>query len=216
MSDDLDFLDDLPPEENEPDILPDPPEPTADGGPVCDVCGDPIPYSGRGRRPKKCAEHKTRTTARQGAASVRRSSGKTAARITALENDLTKEFALFGKGVAKVLPTFGVTVVKRAERTAAALARIAEDNPKLMQILEVGTKIAPAIDLGETAAALGLALLVDMGRVDPDSLLSTMFEVSATWHEINDDVVPDEPQGVVIAGAGFPPQEVPLRFAKIA
>lgn len=170
------------------DTLPDPvtdPEPdpiTVSDGPTCDVCGASIPWSGRGRKPKKCADHKTRTSPNATKNRKSRTSG-----MAQVEADLTREMALFGKGVAKVLPTFGVTMFARAEKTSRALCRIAEGHPKLLEVLMIGTQIAPALDLGETGAELALAFLVDTGRVHPDALLPSMFGVSKTWHEINDD-----------------------------
>lgn len=213
MSDEFDFLDNLPPEDAPPESASNDP-PTQIDGPTCEECGVEIPWAGRGRKPKRCAEHKTRTTVRSGNGGSRVTRNQQ--RLDALKDDITKEIVFFGKSVAKVLPTFGVTAGKRAEKTAAAFVRIAADNPKLLEALEATTKIIPALDLGETAVALGLALLVDLGRISPDALLPTMFEVSETWHELNDEDDMIVPDGVVIQGAFAPAEQaVPRRFEKI-
>lgn len=193
---------------------------------TCQTCGKPLTYSGRGRKPKFCEDHKTRT------ASVgKRRNSRQSGFISSLQDDVTKEIAFFGKGVAKVLPTFGVTIFSRAEATSAALCRIAADNPKLLAVLEIGTKIAPAIDLGESAAMFGLALLIDLKKVHPDAVLPQMFGVSAIYHEIHDEGTPSTGDGVTSHAwdyvpsnseqevrdeyVGMPPVNVPPRFAPI-
>jgi hypothetical protein len=140
---------------------------------------------------------------------------KTEVRLKALEDDLLREFTVAGKGLAQFMPTAGVTLVKRAERTTRALLRIAEDNPKMLQALETAAKVAPAIDLGETLGAVGLAIMVDAGRVNPDSLLPTLFGVRETWHELNDDTSGEEMPETANGFGGMPEQTVPLRFQEI-
>jgi len=170
------------------DVEHSPVESTPDG-PLCEVCGTVIAWSGRGRKPKFCVDHKRRTTPRDSADLPRapRRSAKLELRLAELESDLTREMALFGKGFSAVLPTFGVTMVDRSARTAKALTKIAARNPKVLESLEVSTKIVDALDLGEVALALGVALLVDLQRMNPDNALAGMVGVSQIWHDINDE-----------------------------
>lgn len=206
--DNLETLD-LPPSERG---SPADPDPGVVGGPECEVCGNVIPWSGRGRRPLRCVEHKKKPAS----AGVRQPrAAKTEVRLKALEDDLLREFTVAGKGLAQFMPTAGVTLVKRAERTTRALLRIAEDNPKMLQALETAAKVAPAIDLGETLGAVGLAIMVDAGRVNPDSLLPTLFGVRETWHELNDDTSGEEMPQAGNGFGGMPEQTVPLRFQEI-
>src|SRR5262249_33465548 len=107
-----------------------------------------------------------------------------------------------------------VMLTKRAEATARALCRVAENNPRLMEALETAATIAPMLDLGETAGAVGLAILVDTGRVNPDSVLPTLFGVRETYHELYDDV-PNVPNEQSNGYGGIPAQTVPLRFEEI-
>lgn len=154
-------------------------------GPLCEECGDEIPWAGRGRKPKRCALHKNRTAGAKKAVSR----APTSARIREeLVSDLTREIAFFGTGMSKVLPTTGLTTFKRAERTAQALVKVAGDNPRLLAALELGAKAVSYVDLGETGVAIGTALLVDLGRMNPDSAMANMVGVSETWHELNDEV----------------------------
>jgi hypothetical protein len=192
------------------------PEPVVDApadGPTCEVCQAPIPWSGRGRKPRKCADHKTRTA---GAAKANRR--KTPARVDQLRDDIMRELVGFGKTTSAVLPVFGITMVARADKTAAALARIAENNPKVLAALEVATRVVPALDLAETLMALGIALMVDVGRVPADSMLAVTTGVSATWHEVHDEgptverVTVATPDGPL---PSFSTVDVPPRFARI-
>ena len=175
---DFDDLETAPPDND--DVIP-------DDGPTCQVdgCGVPIPWGGRGRKPTKCADHKSRTSPigreSSGSPTVRRSA-KFERRIEQLGDDLTREFAVFGKGMAKLLPTTGGVLLSRAEVSAKGLAAIASKNPKLLAALETSTKILPALDLGETVGMLGIAVMVDAGRIDPDGMLSSMLGVSEIYH----------------------------------
>jgi hypothetical protein len=211
------IFDDLPNFDNVEDALDPAPEPTTEvsTGPQCDVCGTGIPWSGRGRKPKKCIDHKTRTSS---SISPRRVSSKTSARLEQLEADLLQESVTFGKTVSQIFPTLGVVTVSRAPKTASALTRIARDHPKVLAALEVSTKIIPVLDLGETFLALGVALLVDLGQIKPDSPSAQMLGVTEIWKSIYEEETQnsiDQYGKVEPANIGFPAQQVPPRFAKV-
>ena len=197
-----------------PEAVPDPDSPPAPDGPTCEVCGTLIEWSGRGRKPKKCAEHKTRTA---GAAKAQRR--KTPAKLDLLESDLTRELVGFGKNVSSVLPCLGVTLVSRSEKTAKALTRVAENNPKILAALEASTRVVPMLDLAESVLSVAIALAVDLGRLNPDSLLSVNMGVSEIWHEVHDEggsTVTGPAQQVVSSSNGFfPGTEVPPRFERV-
>lgn len=152
---------------------------------TCEVCSTALVYSGRGRKPKRCPDHRRTTTS--GARKASASALPSKAVREELIGDLTRELAFFGTGLSKVLPTTGVTTFKKSEQTAKALVKVAGDNPRLLGALELTAKAASVIDLGDAGLAIGVALLVDLGRVNPDSPISTMTGVRATFHEINDE-----------------------------
>lgn len=158
--------------------------PPPGGGPTCETCGDTIPWAGRGRKPKFCVNHKTRTAGARKATSRALPSVKIREELV---GDLTREIAFFGTGLSKVMPTTGVTTFKRAEQTAKALVKIAGDNPRLLGVLELSAKAISVVDLGEAGASIGVALMVDLGRMQPDAAISQMLGVSETWHELNDE-----------------------------
>lgn len=168
----------------EEDVRPEGESATPPDGPLCKVCETPIPWAGRGRKPIYCVDHKSRTVGAKKA--VSRATPSKQLRED-LVSDLTREIALFGTGLSKVAPTTGVTTFKRAEQTAKALVKIAGDNPRLLGVLELSAKAISVVDLGEAGASIGVALMVDLGRMQPDAVMSQMLGVSATWHEINDD-----------------------------
>lgn len=186
-------------------------------GPECEVCGDIIPWAGRGRKPTKCKEHKSRTTPRDSdtPSTPRRTAAK-AKRLEDLEAGLLKELTLFGKGMSKAMPVAGVTTVKRAPETAHALTLIAADNPRVFAVLETATKVLPVLDIGETAAMIGVAIMIDAGRLSPDGILPNMLGVT----EIYDMVYPDDGRGqsepVQREGTLTPfAVELPPRFAPV-
>lgn len=187
--------------------------PAPEVGPTCETCGTAIVWAGRGRKPRFCPDHKKRT----GTGSVRsprKVSAAKADRLNELETDLLKEFATFGKGMAKVMPVTGITVVKRSENTAHALVKIAQNNPKLLEALEVGAKFAPAFELGETGIAVATAILVDSKRVAPDSVMAGMTGVAETYKEIYGD---DQPvKGLHNVSPFSQEQPVPPRFEVIS
>lgn len=103
-----------------------------------------------------------------------------------------------------------MTAAKRAEKTAQALCKVAATNATVLNALVVAAKIVPALDIAETVLCLGVALMVDLGRVPPDSVLPTVTGVSETWHEIHDDdidaPIPYTPNGTSPNGVGVPPR----------
>lgn len=172
----------------------------------------------RGRVPKACPEHRGRTS---GTGRVSKPRGaKLEARVAALETDLMTEAVTVGRTIAPVMPCTSYVIMARAEKTAAALARLAATNPKLLTVLETGAKIVPMLDLGETLVMLGVALAVDSGRLKPDSMVSVVSGVSTVWHDINDDSITRAARGEqafvqTSMYQGMPVQHVPPRFETI-
>lgn len=208
LLDDFSALDVVPSDDSSPEVIPD--------GPLCqhEDCENVIPWSGRGRKPKFCAEHKRRTeTPKDGSVqSTPRRSAKFDARLDDIEASLTKELALFGKGAATFLPVFGCTLVDRSARTAKVMRNIAAKNPKVLEALEVTTKVADAIDLGEAGLALGVALLVDIKRMNPDGAMPRILGVSETYHALYDE---ESPTPQVFNGANPFEVSVPPRFQAV-
>lgn len=172
----------------------------------CEECQTGIEWSGRGRKPKRCAEHKTRTNASQrgtsrGASTGRRST-KREAELDDLAYNIAKEIAMFGKLASKGLPVFGVTCVKRANNAGEVCKFYAAKYPAVFDALNTVASIGPGIEAGEIVAELGAALLVDAGRMAPDAMFAQLLGVTATYLEVYPDAAADS-QPAPSGGNGF-------------
>jgi hypothetical protein len=182
---------------------------TEDGsGPVCQVCSETIPWSGRGRRPKSHKECRTRT-----ATTGRRTTRTRSVSDEQLTDDIHRELIGFGKSISPLLPTASVVCVSRAERTAEALVLATKGHKKSRQFLVAATRILPLFDVSEFLTMMVIAAMVDVGKISPDSMLANMGGVSELYHELNDDT-PAEPQNLP-QPFEFPEQQVPLRFQPV-
>lgn len=187
-------------------------------GPTCETCSTPIPYSGRGRKPRFCVEHKKKIAT--GGSKPRASRGT--ARLAVLETDLTREMVVFGKQVSRVAPITGITLVDRSSRTAAALCKVAAKNEKVLLVLEASTSILPYLDLSETVVAVLLATMIDFGRIDPNAVPAQIFGLTETYNEVNSPPEATvDPAGLEFGnnpvgyqGADHTPQ-VPPRFQRV-
>lgn len=175
-------------------------------------CENRLIWSGRGRKPKRCADHRTRT---RGATAATKRLTNTRASRAELEADLSREFNAFAIGISKLMPVTGVTMAKRSERTVHALVKLAENNPSLLIALEATAKVASVVDIAESAAAIGVAVMVDTGRMNPDGVMPNMLGVSETFHEINDEPIPEGVQYQAPVETVFE-APVPLRFQKVS
>lgn len=101
------------------------------GDDTCIVCGKPLSYSGRGRRPKYCDEHRPSRGGATKAATAGRST-----KHDRMKRELTGTLALIGTGLMMVEPYDGIVVLDRAEATVDALMDVAAHNPRVMKALE--------------------------------------------------------------------------------
>lgn len=93
----------------------------------CQVCGLELFYSGRGRHPKFCDEHKP------GAANNR--APKAAGNMTALRSSLIEMYMFVGMGVTIIDPMDGMTITGSAEKLADSWITLANSNPKVKKFL---------------------------------------------------------------------------------
>lgn len=167
------------------------PSPSSPGdGPVCDVCGTPVNYSGRGRPPKYCDEHKTRTggsgeraTNNQGR-ERKRKSALNDPRLREIAEDLNKGAGQFVGMVAPVTPVTAATIVINAPGAIDAVVKLAADNPKMLEGLEFVARTMPWLECGKFAASLGYAVMVDMGQANPYGLAGEYLGVARAAAEV--------------------------------
>jgi hypothetical protein len=137
------------------------PEPTpVDGELTCAVCGKPLTYAGRGRKPKFCDDHRTGNGARKAGM------GTAPARATKNEKmrrELTSTLGLIGVGLMAVEPYDGLVVLDRAEATVDALMDVAEHNPRVRKVLESMIEVSVWGALGAAVAGMAAPIAAHHG-----------------------------------------------------
>jgi hypothetical protein len=102
--------------------------------PTCEVCGIPLPYSGRGRPPKYCADDKPVSPRRTGSAGpVRSASFKNEA---ALRDALLSRYMQMGNVLSMLHPAYGMGVKQKAQEAVNADIEYARVNPAFRRTLE--------------------------------------------------------------------------------
>lgn len=158
----------------------DTPPPDTGGGPTCEICGVEIPWAGRGRKPKRCQDHKTRTNrepaSNDSGPSPRRKASTV--RLEKLVGDLEEGIGELAGTIIGVAPVTGVTVLLNGPPAIKAAVDIAADHPRMLKGLETVAQGVPFIAVGKFVAALFLAIGVDMGRADPHGMAGKYLRVS--------------------------------------
>lgn len=143
LADDLDLID------------PQKPFTSTDEAPYrCETCGVSLRYSGRGRKPKYCAEHK---------AGGKSTPGTRGTNMKALEHSLAEMYRGLGMGLNFVDPISGMEVAASADALAASWIVLAESNPKIKKFL---VKITTGGGVGAVVIAHGMVALPILARHD--------------------------------------------------
>lgn len=110
----------------------------APGGFSCEVCAEPLSYSGRGRHPRFCEEHKP-------------GAGKTpkprARGLNTLKDELTMTFVSMGTALCMADLFDGSVLISRSEPLAASLIVLAEKDPKVRKALEASMRAGGYLQL---------------------------------------------------------------------
>lgn len=175
----------------EPPLQPDDTPPNdSPTGPLCEVCAAEIPWSGRGRRPKRCADHKTRTASNTASGGgydprpTRALDKRMQARLDAISGDLTQGGAELAGIIHPAMPVTAATMMINTPATADALVRLAQDHPRMLAGLEAVAKAAPWMTIGRFIAALALAVQVDMGHANPYGMGAEYLGVARAAQEV--------------------------------
>jgi hypothetical protein len=123
---------------------------------ACEVCGVPLVYAGRGRKPKYCEDHKPKSGPRLATGgSVPRASGKDAR----LRQDLTTMLGGVGMALMLVETYDGLVIMDRTPATVDALMEVAAQNPKFRKTLEqmVTVSVWSQVSLAVAGIALPIA-----------------------------------------------------------
>lgn len=99
---------------------------------TCEVCGKELTYSGRGRKPKRCDEHKPNRTTSTG---TRNSPRRTAA-VERIRTKSSEQIATLGLMVSFVNEFDGKVVINKAPSWGDAFAALADSSPRARRVLE--------------------------------------------------------------------------------
>lgn len=197
-----DFFDDLlsesaPVEEGPPDI--DSNTPIA----YCEEGDHPFEWAGRGRKPKRCPEHRTRTqTMSTGGGKARGT--KLEKRLERIQADFTSQGVKMGAIVGRYLPVTGLVLATRSDRFSAAICRLAMAHPEWVDALDRVAQTEPFFEIGECLAAVALSVGVDMGRINPESGPAQLLGITALWVELNRNEPTTPPMDYVNTGTHTP------------
>lgn len=155
-----------------------------DDRPRCEDCGIVIEWAGRGRRPKRCIEHRKQSRTASGTR-TRVSSGTSRkdARLDSLENKLIRTGVKVGAVIGRYAPITGLVFVERSDRFSSAAVRIAADKPKVLEILEKVADTEPVFEIAEFVASIIFAVGIDLGQVHPESFPAQLLGLTKLWHE---------------------------------
>lgn len=132
------------------DMLPDMPAddvpPVNDFEHSCEVCGIELTYGGRGRKPKRCADHKAGS--RKSGGAVRSSGGRWQ---QPLQDALTSQFVMVGMMIYPFENFDGQTIITGSPALAQSLVGVAEQSPAVRDALQ---KFVTAGAWSQVAAAV--------------------------------------------------------------
>lgn len=98
---------------------------------TCEVCGTDLVYSGRGRKPKRCDEHKRgKTTA---TATGRRASGAIVDRAV---DEITMLYTMGGQALKFINPIAGETVFNNAEKLGESYRLLLETDARFRKMFQ--------------------------------------------------------------------------------
>jgi len=151
--------------------------------PQCEICARDIPWSGRGRRPKRCDDHKTRTKDTAGGETARAPRVAAAEkrhndRLNAIVGDLHEGLGELAGTIVGIAPVTAATVALTGPDAVVSLVRVASDYPRFLDGLEKAAKAVPFLSIAKFIAALVLAVSVDMGRLAPVGLAAEYLKVA--------------------------------------
>jgi hypothetical protein len=117
----------------------------APGGFSCEVCGDALTYSGRGRHPRFCDEHKPGAT---------RTTKPRAKGLQTLRDDLNQTFVSMGTALCMVDLFDGSVVISRSDALSGSLIALAEKDPKIRKALESAMRAGGYLQLFMVAGTI--------------------------------------------------------------
>lgn len=122
----------------------------------CATCGIAVEYTGKGRKPKYCVDHRTSpTTDKTKPTSRRKTSSKS---LDVLRLELMQTLQGAGAMLMAVDKFDGLVIVQGSPKLVDALISMAEVNPDFKRFLESGTKSVVWLQLGTAIAAIAVPI----------------------------------------------------------
>ena len=115
------------------DVTDEPSPPVTGGDPLCEVCGEAIPYAGRGRRPRFHPEHRPTAPRRSASEPVRGNAIRNEANLRAA---LLARYMQIGNLLSLIHPAYGMGVKQKAEEAVNADIEYARVSPTFRRNLE--------------------------------------------------------------------------------
>jgi len=188
------------------------PEPTAvpipetGGDLACMVCGRPLTYAGRGRKPQYCEDH------RPGSQRTTKQTSTRTSKDERLRKELASTLALVGVGVMALDAYDGLVIIDRSADTVDALMTVAEHNPKVRKALEQMLEVSVWAALGTAIAGMAVPIAVHHKMIPlPQDAVERQFlspETRASLARLKGATGPTEPRmatGDVPQSDGFDP-----------
>jgi len=102
-----------------------------------------------------------------------------------LAKELAEPLVLIGTMLSMTAPLPGAVVATRADVTAAALVKMAETRPGMMNALKRISQVGPAGELLTTLFMVLIAFQVQSERMRPDSMVAQASGITALWVELD-------------------------------
>jgi hypothetical protein len=102
-----------------------------------------------------------------------------------LAKELAEPLVLIGTMLSMSAPLPGAVIATRADVTAAALVKMAETRPGMMNALKRISQVGPAGELLTTLFMVLIAFQVQSERMRPDSMVAQASGITPLWIELN-------------------------------
>ena len=155
------------------DSVPDAGNPVETGDLTCATCGTGLSWSGRGRKPKYCDEHKRRSgvpaTSRKGSPAV----------VERAVDELKMLYAVGGQGLKFVNPIAGEAIVENSDKLAESYRLLLETNTRFRKLFQ-----------SMESKAAWLPIIIAHGDVIASILIASKLQKASA--ATDDAEVPDE------------------------
>lgn len=107
-----------------------------------------------------------------------------------LAEDLLGPWSMIVMALSIPMPTVAAVLSQRSEKSTAAIVALAP--PKMKEALTKASKFAPAADLAQTIAMAFVAAMLDIGKLEPGSMVANMTGVQELFEMTHEPVVPEQ------------------------